>query len=128
MCLYRTFVGQWQKVDDVHTVPGSCYIRCFLFVICLLRDMASTVDLVHKYLQPFWRLLRSANRNVRLHWRRHERGVSHMFKIDSFCSCYFHIFFRERTTMMSILAGLGIIIFPMAEFLSGQLFRVEIKD
>ncbi len=26
--------------------------------------------------------------------------------------------------MMSILAGLGIVIFPLAEFMSGQLFKV----
>lgn len=30
----------------------------------------------------------------------------------------------ERTTLMSILAGLGIAVFPLADFLSGQIFNV----
>ena len=38
------------------------------------------------------------------------------------------IFFddRERTTVMSILNGLGIAVFPIAEFASGQLYNVSI--
>ena len=31
---------------------------------------------------------------------------------------------RERTTMMSILTGVGIAVFPLAEYLSGQIFNV----
>ena len=32
----------------------------------------------------------------------------------------------ERTTVMSILNGLGIAVFPIAEFASGQLYNVSI--
>ena len=32
---------------------------------------------------------------------------------------------RERTTVMSILNGLGIAVFPIAEFASGQLYNVN---
>ena len=35
-----------------------------------------------------------------------------------------YIFFRERTTMMSLLNGLGKAVFPLAEFVSGQLYKV----
>ena len=31
---------------------------------------------------------------------------------------------RERTTIMSILNGLGFIVFPLAEFASGQIYKV----
>ena len=31
----------------------------------------------------------------------------------------------ERTTMMSILSGLGMAIFPLADFASGQIFKVR---
>ena len=31
---------------------------------------------------------------------------------------------RERTTMMSVLTGVGIAVFPLAEYLSGQIFNV----
>ena len=30
----------------------------------------------------------------------------------------------ERTTMMSILSGLGMAVFPLADFASGQIFKV----
>lgn len=33
--------------------------------------------------------------------------------------------FSERTTLMSILAGLGIAVFPLADFLSGQIYNVK---
>ena len=33
-------------------------------------------------------------------------------------------FLRERTTMMSILSGLGMAVLPLANFASGQLFKV----
>ena len=33
----------------------------------------------------------------------------------------------ERTTVMSILNGLGIAVFPIAEFASGQLYNVSIS-
>ena len=32
---------------------------------------------------------------------------------------------KERTTLMSILSGIGIAIFPLAEFLSGVIFDVK---
>ena len=35
--------------------------------------------------------------------------------------------FRERTTMMSLLNGLGKAVFPLAEFVSGQLYKVCTK-
>ena len=35
-----------------------------------------------------------------------------------------NIFFRERTTMMSLLNGLGKAVYPLAEFVSGQLYKV----
>ena len=36
----------------------------------------------------------------------------------------FFEFLRERTTMMSILSGLGMAVLPLANFASGQLFKV----
>ena len=38
----------------------------------------------------------------------------------------FFCYYRERTTVMSILNGLGIAVFPIAEFASGQLYNVSI--
>ena len=37
----------------------------------------------------------------------------------------FSFFARERTTLMSVLSGIGMAIFPLAEFLSGQLYQVS---
>ena len=34
------------------------------------------------------------------------------------------LIFRERTTMISILSGVGMAFFPLADFLSGQIFQV----
>ena len=35
-------------------------------------------------------------------------------------------YFRERTVLMSMLNGIGVAIFPLAEFLSGQLYQVRL--
>ena len=35
--------------------------------------------------------------------------------------------FRERTTMISILSGVGMAFFPLADFLSGQIFQVFVN-
>ena len=37
------------------------------------------------------------------------------------------VLFRERTTMMSLLNGLGKAVYPLAEFVSGQLYKVCTK-
>ena len=45
----------------------------------------------------------------------HLKKINNYFVID-----------RERTTVMSILSGLGIAVFPIAEFASGQIYNVSI--
>ena len=36
-------------------------------------------------------------------------------------------FFRQRTTLLSILNGIGKAVFPLADFVMGQLYEVGIK-
>ena len=36
-------------------------------------------------------------------------------------------FFRQRTTLLSILNGIGKAVFPLADFVMGQLYEVGLK-
>ena len=36
-------------------------------------------------------------------------------------------FFRQRTTLLSILNGIGKAVFPLADFVMGQLYEVGIR-